>query len=159
MKVQKLNYPQFNETLYRTTLFNGLTVNLLPREGFHKTYAVMTTNYGSVDTQFVNSQGKQVDVLAGTAHFLEHKLFEKEDHDAFDVFGEYGADVNAFTSFTKTSFLFSTTQNLSKCLETLLDFVQEPYFSTQTVEKEKGIIGEEISMYDDDADWQLFLGY
>lgn len=158
MKVQKLNYPQFNETLYRTTLFNGLTVNLLPREGFYKTYAVMTTNYGSVDTQFVNSQGKQVDVLAGTAHFLEHKLFEKKDHDAFDVFGEYGADVNAFTSFTKTSFLFSTTQNLSKCLETLLDFVQEPYFSTQTVEKEKGIIGEEISMYDDDADWQLFFG-
>lgn len=78
MKVQKLNYPQFNETLYRTTLFNGLTVNLLPREGFYKTYAVMTTNYGSVDTQFVNSQGKQVDVLAGTAHFLEHKLFEKK---------------------------------------------------------------------------------
>src|SRR5699024_1972316 len=87
-----------------------------------------------------------------------NKLFEKEDHDAFDIFGKYGADVNAFTSFTKTSFLFSTTENLTKCLEILLDFVQEPYFSKETVEKEKGIIGEEISMYDDDPDWQLFFG-
>ncbi|GEN48483.1 EF-P 5-aminopentanol modification-associated protein YfmH [Ligilactobacillus pobuzihii] len=156
--LQKYTYPQFKEVLYRTTLANGLTVNLLPRPDFHKTYAVMTTNYGSIDTKFTDSQEKQVDVPAGTAHFLEHKLFEKEDHDAFDVFGKYGADVNAFTSFTKTSFLFSTTGNLTKCLEFLLDFVQEPYFSSETVEKEKGIIGEEISMYDDDPDWQLFFG-
>lgn len=158
MNILKLAYPQFNETLYRKTLPNGLTVNLLPRGGFHKTYAVMTINYGSVDTNFVDHQGKRIKVPAGTAHFLEHKLFEKQDHDAFDVFGEYGADVNAFTSFTKTSFLFSTTQNLRKCLQILLDFVQDPYFSAQTVEKEKGIIGEEISMYDDDPDWQLFFG-
>lgn len=156
--LQKYTYPQFKEVLYRTTLANGLTVNLLPRPDFHKTYAVMTTNYGSIDTKFTDPQGKQVDVPAGTAHFLEHKLFEKEDHDAFDIFGKYGADVNAFTSFTKTSFLFSTTENLTKCLEILLDFVQEPYFSKETVEKEKGIIGEEISMYDDDPDWQLFFG-
>lgn len=158
MNLQKIAYPQFNENLYRTTLANGLTVNLLPRENFHKTYAVMTTNYGSLDTKYYNAQGKLCTVPAGTAHFLEHKLFEKEDHDAFDLFGEYGADANAFTSFTKTSFLFSTTANVKACLQTLLDFVQEPYFSPQTVEKEKGIIGEEISMYDDDTDWQLFFG-
>lgn len=158
MNLEELKYPQFKETLYRTKLSNGLTVNLMPRQGFHKTYAVMTTNYGSLDNSYFDQAGNLQMIPAGTAHFLEHKLFEKQDHDAFDLFGEYGADANAFTSFTKTSFLFSTTANLEACLQTLLDFVQESYFSARTVEKEKGIIGEEISMYDDDTDWQLFFG-
>ncbi|GBG94599.1 peptidase M16 [Ligilactobacillus salitolerans] len=156
--MKKIAYPQFKETLFRTKLDNGLTVNLLPRTGFHKNYAILTINYGAIDTVYHDQQGKEHAIPAGTAHFLEHKLFEKEDHDAFDIFGDYGADANAFTSFTKTSFMFSTTSDLKKCLNVLLDFVQEPYFSEQTVEKEKGIIGEEISMYDDDVDWQLFFG-
>ncbi len=156
--MQKIVYPQFNETLYRTVLPNGLMVNLLPRRGFHKTYSIFSANYGSIDTKYTDKLGRSREVPSGTAHFLEHKLFEKQDHDAFDIFGDYGADANAFTSFTKTSFLFSTTIHLNECLNTLLDFVQEPYFTSKTIEKEKGIIGEEISMYDDDPDWQLFAG-
>ncbi|MFN1208809.1 insulinase family protein, partial [Enterococcus lactis] len=83
---------------------------------------------------------------AGIAHFLENKMFDKKDHDAMDVFSKYGAGSNAFTSFNKTSYLFSTTDNVHENLTELLDFVQEPYFSDAKVEKEKGIIGQEISM-------------
>src|SRR5699024_1635312 len=90
--------------------------------------------------------------------FLEHKMFEKANHDAFDLFGKLGADSNAFTSFTQTSYLFSTTDHVRESLNVLLDFVQEPYFTEQTVKKEQGIIGQEIKMYEDDAAWRLYLG-
>ena len=136
------SYPQFGESLYTTILDNGLRVNLLPRKDFHKTYGILTTNYGSIDNEFVPlGETNMRRFPDGIAHFLEHKLFEKEDHDAFDIFGKYGADANAFTSFTRTSYLFSTTRNTDKCVEALLDFVQTPYFSEKTVAKEKGIIG------------------
>lgn len=86
-------------------------------------------------------------------------MFEKEDHDAFDLFGQLGADSNAFTSFTQTSYLFSATEHVHESLDVLLDFVQSPYFfSAKTVEKEKGIIGQEIKMYDDDPNWRLYFG-
>lgn len=154
-----LEYPQFTEKIYTLTLFNGLKINLLPRSGFHKTYGILTTDYGSIDNVFVpRGQEEMLKVPDGIAHFLEHKMFEKEDHDAFELFGRYGAEANAFTSFTQTSYIFSTVQNVDKCVETLLDFVQTPYFSEQTVEKEKGIIGQEIKMYDDDPGWQLYFG-
>lgn len=157
--MEKIEYQQFGETLYRVTLQNGLQVNLLPKNDFHKTYGVMTANYGSLDNTFVPAKGTEfVKVPDGIAHFLEHKLFEKEDYDAFELFGKYGAEANAFTSFTKTSYLFSATNNVKKCVEILLDFVQQPYFSEQTVAKEKGIIAEEIKMYDDDPSWRLYFG-
>ena len=153
------SYPQFGETLYTATLDNGLKVNFLPRTDFHKTYGILTTDYGSVDNEFVPLGETEIRRFPdGIAHFLEHKLFEKEDHDAFELFGKYGADANAFTSFTRTSYLFQTTQNVAKCVTTLLDFVQTPYFSEKTVEKEKGIIGQEIKMYDDDSNWRLYFG-
>ena len=94
----------------------------------------------------------------GIAHFLEHKMFEKEQGDVFQKFGELGASANAFTSFTRTSYLFSATNHIKENLDTLLDFVQEPYFTPETVEKEKGIIGQEIQMYDDDVNWRQFFG-
>ena len=94
----------------------------------------------------------------GIAHFLEHKLFEKEDGDVFQQFSRQGASANAFTSFTRTAYLFSSTSDVEKNLETLVDFVQDPYFSEKTVEKEKGIIGQEITMYDDNPDWRLYFG-
>ena len=94
----------------------------------------------------------------GIAHFLEHKMFEKEDGDVFQKFSENGASANAFTSFTRTAYLFSATDKLYENTETLLDFVQEPYFTEQTVEKEKGIIAQEITMYDDQPDWRLYFG-
>lgn len=157
MQVNK--YDQFNEVSYQTKLPNGLTVTLLPKAGFHKTYAVFTTNYGSIDNTFVPTGSDELKRFPdGIAHFLEHKMFEKADHDAFQTFGKYGASANAFTSFTRTSYLFSATRNLRENLMTLLDFVQDPYFTTKTVEKEKGIIGQEIEMYNDDPSWRLYFG-
>lgn len=152
-------YPQLDETLYRATLANGLQVNLLPKPDYHKTYAVFTTNYGSIDRTFQPlGQSDFVTLPDGIAHFLEHKLFEKKAGDIFEVFGKLGANANAFTSFTRTSYLFSATSRIHENLDTLLDFVQEPYFTEASVEKEKGIIGQEIQMYDDDPNWRLFFG-
>lgn len=156
--MKKINYELFNEKLYTMQLENGLTVNLMPRMKFHQTFGILTAHFGSIDRQFMLSNGKIKTYPAGIAHFLEHKLFEKKDHDAFDEFALYGADSNAFTSFTRTSYLFSTSRNVEQCVTTLLDFVQHPYFSERTVEKEKGIIGQEIKMYEDDSNWQLLFG-
>ncbi|WP_321387077.1 EF-P 5-aminopentanol modification-associated protein YfmH [uncultured Enterococcus sp.] len=157
--MEKKMYPQINEVLYTEVLENGLTVYLLPKNDYHKTYGLFTTNYGSIDNEFVPlGKSEFTRVPDGIAHFLEHKMFEKEDGDVFQAFGRQGASANAFTSFTKTSYLFSTTDQVAKNLETLLDFVQEPYFTEETVEKEKGIIGQEIQMYRDDSDWRLFFG-
>ncbi|ENQ3078554.1 EF-P 5-aminopentanol modification-associated protein YfmH [Bacillus sp. WLY-B-L8] len=157
--MEKIVYEQLKETLYYEKLSNGLEVYILPKQDFNKTYATFTTKYGSIDNTFVPlGKNEMLRVPDGIAHFLEHKLFEKEDHDAFQLFSKQGASSNAFTSFTRTAYLFSCTSNVEKNLETLLDFVQDPYFSEQTVEKEKGIIGQEIQMYQDNADWRLYFG-
>lgn len=153
------HYDKYDETIYDEKLDNGLVVQVLPKRDFHKTYAILTVDFGSIDRTFIPVNGQDlITVPDGVAHFLEHKMFEKIDHDAFDLFGELGADSNAFTSFTQTSYLFSTTQHVHESLDVLLDFVQQPYFSSQTVQKEKGIIGQEIKMYDDDPNWRLYFG-
>lgn len=153
------HYAKYDETIYDQKLDNGLLVQVLPKRNFHKTYAILTVDFGSIDRTFTPVNGQElITVPDGVAHFLEHKMFEKIDHDAFDLFGELGADSNAFTSFTQTSYLFSTTQHVHESLDVLLDFVEQPYFSSQTVQKEKGIIGQEIKMYDDDPNWRLYFG-
>lgn len=155
----KIAYEQLQEELYYEKLDNGLDVYILPKKGFNKTYATFTTKYGSIDNHFKPfGKSEFVKVPDGIAHFLEHKLFEKQDGDVFQQFSRQGASANAFTSFTRTAYLFSSTSNVEKNLETLMDFVQEPYFTEQTVEKEKGIIGQEITMYDDNPDWRLYYG-
>lgn len=155
--MEKKVYEQLNETLYKEVLPNGLRVFVLPKKDFHKTYGLFSTNYGSIDNEF--GYGNELTrVPDGIAHFLEHKMFEKEDGDVFQLFGKQGASANAFTSFTKTSYLFSATDNIKENLQTLIDFVQDPYFTEETVEKEKGIIGQEIQMYDDDPNWRQFFG-
>lgn len=146
------NYQQYGDKVYIDELDNGLSVVMIPKSGYHKTYATFSVNYGSIDTTI---NGKKYP--SGIAHFLEHKMFDKKDHDAMDVFSKYGASSNAFTNFNKTSYLFSTTDNVHDNLIELLDFVQEPYFDEQKVEKEKGIIGQEISMYDDNPGSVLFF--
>ncbi|MBC1370945.1 insulinase family protein [Listeria booriae] len=157
--MQKQSFDQLKEAVYHETLDNGLQVYVLPKHGFSKTFAIFTTNYGSIDNEFVPlGQETFTCVPDGIAHFLEHKLFEKEDGDVFFKFGEKGAFTNAFTSFTRTAYLFSSTSNVEENLETLVDFVQDPYFTEETVEKEKGIIGQEIQMYDDDADFRVYFG-
>ncbi|SFA73135.1 MULTISPECIES: pitrilysin family protein [unclassified Bacillus (in: firmicutes)] len=157
--MKKINFEQLQEELYYEKLPNGLDVYILPKKGFNKTYATFTTKYGSIDNHFQpHDKNELVKVPDGIAHFLEHKLFEKEDGDVFQQFSRQGASANAFTSFTRTAYLFSSTSNVERNLETLIDFVQDPYFTEKTVEKEKGIIGQEITMYDDNPDWRLYFG-
>ncbi|MGJ9458922.1 EF-P 5-aminopentanol modification-associated protein YfmH [Oceanobacillus sp. CF4.6] len=157
--MNKQTYQDINETLYSEKLDNGLTVFLLPKPQMAKAFGIFSTNYGSIDQTFVPiGESEEMNVPEGVAHFLEHKLFEKEDRDVFADFGKQGASPNAFTSFTKTAYLFSATDNIEKNVETLVDFVQDPYFSEKSVEKEKGIISQEIKMYDDQPDWQSFMG-
>lgn len=157
--MKRIDYDQLQETVYTETLANGLTVTLLPKNDFYKTYALFTTDYGSIDNTFIPLGGEDlITVPDGIAHFLEHKLFEKEDGDVFQKFGKLGASANAFTSFTQTSYLFSSTENVKESLLTLIDFVQDPYFTEETVNKEKGIIAQEIQMYEDEPDWRLFFG-
>lgn len=146
------------ETYYSFICSNGLQVYLLPKKGFTKSYAILSTNYGSIDNHFITSDGKEHKVADGIAHFLEHKMFEKEDGDVMNKFNDLGANTNAFTSFTQTSYLFSTTNDVEEPLKLLLDFVQTPHFTEESVEKEKGIIGEEIEMYNDDAGWKNYFG-
>lgn len=157
--MQSHEYPQFHQRVFQGHLPSGLDVTLIPRAGFQKTYAILTVNYGSIDDQFVVPRlQRMVKVPAGIAHFLEHKMFEKKDHDAFDLFGWLGADANAFTSYSQTSYLFSATHKIEDNLQILLDFVQTPYFSTKGVAKEQGIIGQEIRMYNDNPDSRLYTG-
>jgi len=157
--MEKIEFAQLQEELYYEKLANGLKVYILPKKGFNKTFCTFTTNYGSVDNTFIPLDGSEfTQVPDGIAHFLEHKLFEKEDGDVFQEFSKQGASANAFTSFTRTAYLFSSTSNVANNLETLINFVQEPYFTEKTVEKEKGIIGQEITMYDDNPDWRLYFG-
>lgn len=157
--MNKVIFEHIGETVFEKKLANGLRVVILPKKDYNKTYVTFTTNYGSIDNQFIPI-GKQekIRVPDGIAHFLEHKLFEKEDGDVFQDFSKQGASANAFTSFTRTAYLFSTTQDVKQNLLTLLDFVQRPYFTDKTVEKEKGIIGQEIRMYDDNPDWRSYFG-
>ncbi|MFD2133192.1 EF-P 5-aminopentanol modification-associated protein YfmH [Pseudogracilibacillus auburnensis] len=157
--MEKMTYDLIEETIYSEKLPNGLQVYLLPKEEVAKTYGIFMTNYGSIDRTFIPINGnEETTVPDGVAHFLEHKLFEKEDRDVFTDFLSQGASPNAYTSFTKTAYLFSTTKMAEKNVETLLDFVQSPFFSDESVEKEKGIIAQEIKMYDDQPDWQSFMG-
>ncbi|MDN5707816.1 MAG: insulinase family protein [Planococcus sp. (in: firmicutes)] len=157
--MNKMEFNQLEETLYHEQLPNGLTVYILPKRGFSKTYATFTTKYGSIDNHFVPLGEKEaIQVPDGIAHFLEHKMFEKEEGDIFQEFSKNGASANAFTSFTRTAYLFSATGRIQENVTTLLDFVQSPYFTEQTVEKEKGIIAQEITMYDDQPDWRLYFG-
>lgn len=156
--MEEKSYQSIEETIYTKTLENGLRLVVYPKKGFTKSYAVFTTNYGSIDNHFQTFDGKEHLVADGIAHFLEHKLFEKEDVDVMNLFNECGANTNAFTSFNQTSYLFSTSGNIEKPLQLLLDFVQQPFFSDKSVEKEKGIIGEEIDMYNDDPGFRNYLG-
>lgn len=140
------------EKVYKTVLDNGLKVFVCPKPGFTKKIGMYGTIYGSVDNDFVDiTTGKRIKVEDGIAHFLEHKLFEQEGDNALDVFAKMGVSSNAYTSFDHTVYFFETSSKYEECLERLLDFVNTPYFTDANVEKEKGIIGQEIHMYDDDA--------
>ena len=157
--MEKIYYQTLKETLYHEKMENGLEVYILPKPGFEKTYGLFSTRFGSVDTTFVPLGKKEmIKVEDGIAHFLEHKMFDMKDGDASDKFAALGANTNAFTSSSRTAYLFSTTSNEQQCVELLLDFVQSLDITEESVEKEKGIICQEIKMYDDDPDWRVYFG-
>ncbi len=153
-------YKEFNENVYFEELANGLKVYLIPKTDYNKTFVTFTTNYGSFDQVFVPlNKDRKVTQPAGIAHFLEHKLFAMPDKtDAFEKLSSFGVSPNAFTSFDKTSYLFSGTTNIKEALEYLLDFVQIPYFTPASVKKEQGIIEEEALMYQDYPSQRLMYG-
>ncbi|MFD0698319.1 EF-P 5-aminopentanol modification-associated protein YfmH [Paenibacillus sp. GCM10027628] len=156
--MQVIPYPHLNEKIYHEQLDNGLHVFVLPKEGFQKTYATFTTKYGSIDNHFQVEGKEEVRVPDGIAHFLEHKMFEEPEGDVFASFASQGASANAFTSFDRTAYLFSSTDHILTNLRTLINFVQNPFFTDENVEKEKGIIGQEIKMYQDHPDWRSYYG-
>ena len=155
---QEKYYPAVKETLYQATLKNGLTVTLLPKNDFNEVYGVATVQVGSVDTKFTARNGKKEEYPSGIAHFLEHKLFERENsEDIMAAFTKLGADSNAFTSFTNTSYLFSTSDNVAECLDLLDELVTSFNITEKSVEREKDIIQQEREMYQDDPDSCLFF--
>lgn len=157
--MEKIYFETLKETLYHEKMANGLRVYLLPKMGFEKTYGLFSTKFGAIDTTFIPlNKDEMIKTEDGIAHFLEHKMFDMRDGDASEKFAKLGASTNAFTSSSRTAYLFSTTSNEYACIELLLDFVQKLEITPESVEKEKGIIGQEIKMYDDDPDWQVYFG-
>ena len=154
--MKRIDYPQLDEVLYTDTLENGLKLLLVPRKGFSKKLAYFVTDYGAIHTQF-SLDGVAYTAPAGVAHYLEHKLFDMPGgRDVSEEFASYGAMTNAFTSYDMTAYYFSCTDNFEKCLKLLLEFVSTPYFTEESVEKERGIIDQEIGMNLDSPDTAVF---
>ncbi len=158
MQKRQVTSARLKESYSVYTHESGLTVLLYPMKDFSTAYALFGTKYGSIDTIF-RKKGEEhfTKVPEGIAHYLEHKLFESEDGDAFSLFAKTGASANAYTSFDKTCYLFSTTQNFGESLKALLQFVQHPYFTKENVDKEQGIIAQEIKMYEDNPSWRVYF--
>ena len=151
-------YPAVKEKVYRTRLANGLIVALLPKKEFKEVYGSVTVQFGSVDTFVTEVDGDVKQYPGGIAHFLEHKLFEREDSsDLMSVFTSLGADSNAFTSFTKTNYLFSSTDYLLENLDLLDELVTSAHFTEDSILREQDIIQQEREMYQDDPDSCLFF--
>lgn len=147
------------EKLYIEKLENGLTVMIIPKKNIQKKYVIFGTNFGSIDNHFIDPKNNQeISIPDGVAHFLEHKMFEqKSGKNSLDTLSALGVDANAYTTNDHTAYLFETTENFYEALDELMDYVQNPYFTDENVEKEKGIIGQEIKMYEDHPGWQVYL--
>lgn len=150
----KHEYPRLGEVVYTDKLENGLQLMVVPKKGFAKGYAFFATNYGSIDTKFF-LDGEWRTSPDGVAHYLEHKMFDTPDGNALQRLAAVGASPNAFTSYEVTAYYFSVTQNFEQCLRELLSFVSVPYFTEESVEKERGIITQEIRMYEDNPNSQV----
>ena len=152
-----VEYTQLNEQLYINRLPNGLTIFVVPKPGYHKKLVYFAADYGGVDRRFKYKE-KWIDTPAGVAHFLEHKMFDTEDGNALELLAASGASPNAYTSTDVTAYHFECIDDFAKNLEILLGFVSTPYFTPESVEKEKGIITQEIRMVEDDPDYCLYYG-
>ena len=156
-EIKEVKSPRAGDSYFKIKHSSGLNIFVYPKQGYRSAYAIIGTNYGSVNTCFSSDGGEKITVPDGIAHYLEHKLFESEEGDAFTRYAETGASANAYTGFEKTCYLFSCTDKFDESFEILLDFVQDPYFTPETVAKEQGIIGQEIKMYDDSPDWRVMF--
>ena len=157
--MQTIENLKVKEKVYIEKLENGLTVMVIPKKDTLKKYLIWGTKYGSIDSEFiVPGEKEKTKVPMGVAHFLEHKMFEQENGtNSLDVLTSLGVDANAYTSNDHTAYLFECTENFYEAMDELMDYVQHPYFTDENVEKEKGIIGQEIRMYDDYPDWRVYL--
>ena len=154
--MREVCYPHLDETCYRETLENGLTVAVVPKKGFTRKLAYFVTDYGAIHRSFT-LEGKSYRAPDGVAHYLEHKLFDMPGgRDVSAEFAAMGAMTNAFTSYDMTAYYFSCTENFDDCLKLLLEFVSTPYFTEESVEKERGIIDQEIGMNQDAPDSVIF---
>ena len=153
--MEYVDFPKVGERMYRETLENGLHVFVFPKPGFQKSYAFFAANYGGMDMRFC-LDGTWHDTPAGVAHYLEHKMFDTPEGNALQKLTANGASPNAFTSNAITGYYFECTQQFEENLKTLLSFVSVPYFTQESVDKEQGIIGQEIGMIEDDPDWKVF---
>lgn len=155
--MHKIHYDTLNETIYQDTLQNGLVVYIVPKQKYHKTYVTLSTPLGST-TRTIQTEDGMKDLPLGIAHFLEHKLFDQGDQDVSMKFAMNSAQVNAYTMNERTTYLFSCTDHLEKNVDTLLDFVYYPTFTQEGIDKEIGIIAQEISMYQDDPNASIYMG-
>ena len=157
--MQIIESSKVKEKVYIEKLENGLTVAVIPKKEICKKYVVWGTEFGSIDNNFkLTKSGQIVKVPDGIAHYLEHKLFEQENgKNSLDVLSSLGVDANAYTPNNPTAYLFEATDNFYEALDEFMDYVQSPYFTDENVEKERGIIGQEIMMYDDYPDWKLYM--
>lgn len=157
--MQIIENSKVKEKLYIEKLENGLTVMIIPKNNTQKKYMMWATHFGSMDNNFVAPEDKEeTKIPDGVAHFLEHKMFEQENGtNSLDVLTALGVNANAYTTTDHTAFLFECTDNFIPALDELMDYVQNPYFTDENVEKEKGIIGQEIRMYDDYPQWQVYM--
>ena len=157
--MQVIENLKVKEKLYIEKLKNGLTVMIVPKPGIQKKYVIWATNYGSIDNKFiVPGEDEITEVPEGIAHYLEHKMFEQESgKNSLDTLTELGVEANAYTTTNHTAYLFECTDNFEPALDELMDYVQHPYFTDENVEKEKGIISQEIMMYDDYPEWAVYM--
>ncbi|MBO5397647.1 MAG: insulinase family protein [Clostridia bacterium] len=157
--MQTIESSKVKEKIYIEKLENGLTVAVIPKKEICKKYVIWGTEFGSIDNNFKLTKTDQiVKVPDGIAHYLEHKLFEQENgKNSLDVLSSLGVDANAYTTNNHTAYLFEATDNFYEALDEFMDYVQSPYFTDENVEKERGIIGQEIMMYDDYPDWKLYM--
>lgn len=158
--MKEIENKNIKEKCYMEKLDNGLQVIIVPKKGIQKKYVIWATKFGSIDNRFIDSTtGEEVFIPDGVAHFLEHKMFEQKDgKDSLYTLTALGIDANAYTTNDHTAYLFECTDHFYEGLDELMNYVQNPYFTDPNVEKEKGIIGQEIRMYDDDPGWQLYIG-
>ena len=151
----KTEYPRIGETVLTETLPNGLRVVIVPKPGYRKRYAFFATRYGGMDMKF-KLDGVWHDTPAGIAHYLEHKMFDMEDGNALQVLSQNGAEPNAFTANSMTAYYFDCTEHFEENLRILLSFVSVPYFTQESVDKERGIIAQDIRMTEDGPDWRVY---